>query len=87
MLSIALVCAVGVIQAVHTHPEDSTASHHSCSICSTAHAGLSTEVVAAAPILIAAALPTPVRELAKIFRAQAVHFIRPPPAGLIQLPS
>jgi hypothetical protein len=76
----ALVCAMGVVQAVHTHPENSTASHHSCSICSTAHAGLSTQAIAAAPVLTAAALATPARERAEIFRAAAVHFIRPPPA-------
>ena len=81
ILSMALVCMLGVVQAVHTHPENSTASHHSCSICSTAHAGLSTQTIAAAPVLTAAALATPARELAKTFRPSTVHFIRPPPAA------
>ncbi|MFZ3266349.1 MAG: hypothetical protein WA172_20260 [Terriglobales bacterium] len=76
----ALVFAVGVVQAVHTHPQDSTASHHTCSICSTAHAGLSTVTIAAAPVMTAAALVTPPRERAQIFRVPTVHFIRPPPA-------
>ena len=40
VLSMALVCAMGMVQAVHAHPDDSTTSHHVCSICSTAHAGL-----------------------------------------------
>ena len=81
ILSMALVCVLGVVQAVHTHPENSTASHHSCSICSTAHAGLRTQTIAAAPVLTAAALATPARELAKTFRPSTVHFIRPPPAA------
>lgn len=79
MLSVALVCAMGVVQAVHAHPDDSTASHHSCSVCSAAHAGLGTESVAMAPVLTAAALAIPAPESDGIFRSAAVHFIRPPP--------
>jgi hypothetical protein len=80
ILSMALVCAMGVAQAVHAHPDDSATSHHVCSVCSTAHAGLSTQTVAAAPVLVAAALATPAQKLAGIFRPAAVHFIRPPPS-------
>lgn len=80
ILSMALVCAMGVVQAVHTHADDSTTSHHACSVCSIAHAGLSTEMVAAAPVLVSAALAIPAPERAGVFRAAAVHFIRPPPA-------
>ena len=79
VLTMALVCAMGVAQAVHAHPDDSTASHHACSICSTAHAGLSTEAVALAPVLATAALAIPAPDSAGIFRAASVHFIRPPP--------
>ncbi len=69
ILSLALIFAVGVVQAVHTHPEDSTASHHTCSICSTAHASLSTVTVTAAPIPTTAALVAPPRERRRIFSA------------------
>ncbi len=80
ILTVTLVFAVGVVQAVHTHPQDSTATHHVCSICSTAHAGLSTVTIAAAPIMATAALVTPPQERVQTFRAPTVHFIRPPPA-------
>jgi hypothetical protein len=76
----ALVCAMGVAQAVHAHPEESSAPHHVCSICSTAHAGLGTEIAFAPPVLAALALAAPALELAGIFRTAEVHFIRPPPA-------
>lgn len=79
MLAIALMCAMAVAQAVHAHPENATTSHHACSICATAHAGVSVEAVFVAPILIAAALATPVPESSGIFRPAAAHFIRPPP--------
>ncbi len=80
ILAIALVCAIGVVQAVHSHPDDSAASHHSCSICSIAHAGLNIETVSAAPVLISAALATAAPEQPSVFRAAVVHFIRPPPS-------
>jgi hypothetical protein len=76
----ALVCAMGVVQAVHAHPDDSATSHHVCSICSTAHAGLSTQTVSVAPVLVAAALAAPAQKLAGIFRPADIHCIRPPPA-------
>jgi len=81
LLAIALVCAVAVAQAVHAHPENTTTSHHACSICATAHAGLSVETAFVAPILFTAALAAPVRESSGIFRPAAAHFIRPPPAA------
>jgi len=77
----ALVCAMGIAQAVHAHPDDSSSSHHACSICSTAHASLSANAVAMAPVLDAAELAPPAPARAGIFRAAAVHFIRPPPAA------
>jgi len=72
---------MAVAQAVHAHPENATSSRHACSICATAHAGLSVEAVAVAPVLVAAALATPVPESTGIFRPAAAHFIRPPPAA------
>jgi hypothetical protein len=80
VLSMALVCAMGVAQALHAHPEGSTTSHHACSICSAAHAGLSAGPVITAPVLLAAALATPASESSDIFRPATTHFIRPPPA-------
>jgi hypothetical protein len=80
LLAMALVCAMGIAQAVHAHPEDSSAPHHVCSICSTAHAGLGTEITFAPPVLAALALAAPAPVLAGIFRSAEVHFIRPPPA-------
>jgi len=80
VLSMALVCAMGVVQAVHAHPENSTASHHGCSICVTAHGGLSVETVTAAPVLVAVPLAAPAREFSDVLRPASTHFIRPPPA-------
>jgi hypothetical protein len=80
VLSIALVCVMGTVQATHSHPENSTTSHHTCSICATAHAGLSTQTVASAPVLVTAALAIPVAEVSVSFRPAITQFIRPPPA-------
>jgi hypothetical protein len=80
VLCVALVCVMGTVQAVHAHPENSTASHHTCSICATAHVGLNTQTVAAEPVLATAALTTSVSEAVAIFRPKTTQFIRPPPA-------
>lgn len=80
VLSIVLVCAMGTVQAVHAHPDNSTASHHVCSICSTAHAGLNMQAPVIAPVMVAAALAIPAAKHARIFRPAATQFIRPPPA-------
>lgn len=80
MLCVALVCVMGTVQAVHSHPEDSTTSHHTCSICATAHVGLKTQTVASAPVLATAALATSVSKTSAVFRPAVTQFIRPPPA-------
>ncbi len=80
VLAMALVCAMGIVQAAHSHAEDSTGPHHVCSICSIAHAGLSTGTAIGPPVLGASRLATPPQESAGIFRGTEVHFIRPPPA-------
>ena len=80
VLSIALVCVMGTVQATHSHPENSTTSHHTCSICATAHAGLSTQTAASAPVLVTAALAILVAEVSAVFRPVITQFIRPPPA-------
>lgn len=80
VLAMALVCAVGIVQAVHAHPDDSSSPHHVCSICSTAHAGLGMEIAFAPPVMAELAQTAPAPVLAGIFRSTEVHFIRPPPA-------
>ncbi len=80
VLSVALVCVMGTVQATHTHSENSATPHHTCSICATAHAGLSTQTVASAPVLAMTALAIPVAEVSPIFRPVTTPFIRPPPA-------
>jgi hypothetical protein len=81
LLAMALVCAMGIVQAVHAHPEDSTAPHHVCSICSTAHVGLSTAITFVPPVLNESILAPLAPESSGIFRSAEVHFIRPPPAA------
>jgi hypothetical protein len=80
VLSVVLVCVMGTVQATHLHPVNATTSHHTCSICATAHAGLSTRTVASAPVLVTAALAILVAEVSPIFRPVTTQFIRPPPA-------
>ena len=80
VLSMALLCAMGVAQAVHSHPDDSTTSHHVCPICSTAQAGLSMQAPVIAPVMAATVLASPAQEHAGIFRPATTQFIRPPPA-------
>jgi hypothetical protein len=80
VLCVALVCVMGTVQATHSHPENSTTSHHTCSICATAHAGLNTQTVASAPVLATAVLAILVAEVSLIFRPATTQFIRPPPA-------
>jgi hypothetical protein len=82
VLCIALVCVMGTVQATHSHPENSTASHHTCTICATAHVGLNTQTVAFAPVLAASELASTVAEASPIFRPATTQFIRPPPAAL-----
>ena len=79
VLCVALVCVMGTIQATHSHPENATTSHHTCSICATAHA-VNTQTAASAPVLATAALTSSVSGVSRIFRPAATQFIRPPPA-------
>ena len=78
VLSILLMCAIGTLQVTHSHHE-STSSHHTCSICATAHAGLNTHMGVSAPVLFAVPLPAFVAEAVAISRPAATQFIRPPP--------
>jgi Fe-S-cluster-containing hydrogenase component 2 len=79
VLCVALVCVIGTIQATHSHPENSTSSHHTCSICATAHA-VNTQAAASAPVLATATLTSSGSEVSRSFRPVATQFIRPPPA-------
>jgi len=79
VLCVALVCVMGTIQATHSHAENSTASHHTCTICATAHAGVNTQTIASAPVLGTAALAILAIEASPIFRPVTTEFIRPPP--------
>jgi hypothetical protein len=81
VLSVVLVCVMGTVQATHSHSENSTTSRHTCSICATAHAGLSTQTCASAPVLLTAVLVILVAEVSPIFRSVTTQFIRPPPAS------
>jgi hypothetical protein len=80
LLCIALVCVMGTVQATHSHQNDSAASHHTCTICATAHARVNTQTAALAPVLATATLAISPSELAEIFRPASTQFIRPPPA-------
>jgi len=80
VLCVALICVMGTVHATHSHPENSTTSHHSCSICATAHVGLNTQTVVSTPVIVTAALASPVAAVSLIFRPTSTQFIRPPPA-------
>lgn len=80
VLCVVLLCVMGTIQAAHSHPENSTASHHTCTICATAHVGINTQTVASAPVLVTATLASSIPEVSRIFRPATTQFIRPPPA-------
>jgi len=83
VLCIALVCILGLVQATHSHADDSATSHHTCSICATAHAGVSAQTVAPAPVLTTAALAVLADEVLLIFHPATTQFIRPPPAPAV----
>jgi len=80
LLCVALVCVMGTVQATHSHPDDSATSHHTCSICATAHAGVNTQTTAAAPVFASTPLAILVADVSPIFRSAITQFIRPPPA-------
>src|SRR5258706_13781798 len=79
VLCMALVFAMGTVQAVHSHPVSSQASHHSCSICSAPTLG----PPVAAIEMLSIAKPVPMvhfpRQTLPEFLATPTHFIRPPP--------
>jgi hypothetical protein len=84
VLSIALVGVLATAQVTHSHAGDSSVSHHTCTLCATAHTGMTIAPVVAAPVLRATTQALPIAEVAPIFRAIAAHCIRPPPCVLIR---
>jgi len=79
VLCVALVCVIGSLQATHSHPQTSTASHHTCSICATAHVGIVTQTTASVPVLATARWASSITQDSLTFRPTAAQFIRPPP--------
>jgi len=80
LLGALLVLAMGTAQAVHSHPENSQASHHSCSICSAPSLGPAATIISGLPTVrtIGVALLAP--ERIAVYRPASSQFIRPPPA-------
>ena len=80
VLCIALVCAMGTVQAVHSHPISSLTSHHSCSICSAPSLGPASTIISVLPMIKPVAMAHFTRETFVVFRPVLTNFVRPPPA-------
>ena len=81
LLCALLVLAMGTAQAVHSHPDDSQTSHHSCSICSAPSLGPAATIVSGLPTVQAIGMAVLAPERIAAFRPASSHFIRPPPAA------
>ncbi len=75
-----LVCAMGAVQAVHSHPINSQTSHHSCSICSAPSLGPASTTISVLPMVKPVAMAHFTRETFVVFRPVLINFVRPPPA-------
>lgn len=80
VLCVALVFAMGTAQAVHSHPDDSQTSHHSCTICSAPAMGPAAVTVDLLPMTNPVALAYSASETFVAFRPVLTNFVRPPPA-------
>lgn len=81
VLCVALVFAIGIAQAVHSHPDtDSQTSHHSCTICSTPTMGPAATTVDLLPHAKPVAMTYSASETFVAFRPVLTNFVRPPPA-------
>ena len=80
VLCMTLVFAMGTVQAVHSHPVSSQASHHSCSICSAPTLGPAVAAIEILPIGKPVAMVHFARQAFVVFRTTSTNFIRPPPA-------
>jgi hypothetical protein len=86
ILALILCCVLLVfltVEAAHMHAPGTDAAH--CRLCIAAHVGLSTEIVAAAALILAAvAMLIERRAAAGFWVSRSTHRIRPPPAcGLL----
>ncbi len=80
VLCLLVVLVIGIAPAVHSHPDDSSATRHTCSICATPHAKLNAAVVSAAPVMVAETLSAVEAPASGVSRPASVYFVRPPPA-------
>lgn len=80
VLSVALVCVLGALQAAHAHPNGSTVSHHSCTLCVAAQAGIGERELVFAPTLVAVSLAVLPSTESQIVRPGLALFSRPPPS-------
>ena len=80
LLCITLVCAMGTVQAVHSHPSNSQTSRHSCSICSAPSLGPASTIISVLPMVKPVAMAHFTRETFVVFRPVLTNFVRPPPA-------
>ena len=81
LVCVVLLLVMGTAQAVHSHPDETKAPRHTCSICSTPNAKLNTAEVSLAPVIVASPLADIETSTPRIFRPATVHFVRPPPAA------
>jgi hypothetical protein len=80
VVCVGLVLFIGFIAAVHSHPDNSRADEHGCSVCALAHAGV---------VLVALGAPIPVFASYALYVTRADSprsllvvsslYIRPPP--------
>lgn len=81
VLCMGLVLALGTAEAVHSHPQDSQGSHHTCSICSAPSIGPAATTVDLLPMAKPVAVTYSDRETFVAFRPVLTNFVRPPPAA------
>jgi hypothetical protein len=75
-----LVLFIGFVSAVHSHPDASRTSEHSCSVCALVHAGV-------VPVALSASVPVFASSAVHVTRADSPRslflvsslYIRPPP--------
>jgi len=79
-LCILLVIFMGVVQAVHVHPENSAAASHECTICFVAHsAAITPAVFHPDPVFVRAHLVVAADVTIRPVGLVSSLYIRPPP--------
>jgi hypothetical protein len=81
VLCILILLVMATAQVVHSHPDSANSARHTCSICSTPHAKLSTAQNSGAPVMLAEPLAGVEPSAPRIFRPATTNFVRPPPAA------